>query len=294
MDNLPKITVITPSFNQGVFLDETITSIINQGYPNLEYLIIDGGSNDNSVEIIKKYADKITYWESSKDKGQTHAILKGIQKSSGEIITWVNSDDCLAPNSLFVFAELYSNKKADYYVGNAIVIDENGNEKHKVNCTLFDGSFNNTDAFIVQPASFFTRKAYENFGPLDINLYYSMDMDFWLKIYFGGGVFEKFEFNVALFREHENTKTSNGYDNFLLEIINKYRFSIKNSTPIISHDIDRKILRMNTISLLKNGSLKKKHVYAILFSSTRFIGLFSFKYFSINVFQTLMRKTKWK
>lgn len=253
---------------------------------------MDGGSVDNSIEIIEKYNDQITYWESTKDKGQTHAIIKGIQKSSGEIITWVNSDDCLTPNSLFVFAEAYLNKKADYYVGNAIVIDEIGNEKHKVNCTLFDGTYRNTDVFIVQPASFFTRNAYDTYGPLDINLYYSMDMDFWLKIYFGGGVFEKFEFNVALFREHEDTKTSNGYDNFLMEIINKYKRSIQNNATIVSPDIDSKILRLKTISLLKNGSLKKKHVYNVLFSSIQYIGLSSLRYFSKNVFQTLMRKTK--
>lgn len=290
--NLPKITIVTPSFNQGRFLEETIISIINQGYPNLEYIVMDGGSNDNSVDIIKKYADKLTYWESKKDKGQTHAILKGFEKSSGEILTWINSDDCLAEGALYKIAEVYTKEKADYYVGNARIIDENGIEKEHLQCNLFDNSFNNTNVFIVQPASFFTREAYTKYGPLDINLYYSMDMDFWLKIYFGGGVFKKFEFDVALFREHGNTKTSNGYDNFLLEIIDKYKFSIQNNVPVISEDIDKKILRLKTISLLQHGSLKKRHVYSILFSSMRYLGISPIAFFVENVYQTIKRLIK--
>jgi glycosyltransferase involved in cell wall biosynthesis len=288
----PKITIVTPSFNQGLFLEATITSIINQGYPNLEYIIIDGGSNDNSVEIIKKYADKLTYWESSKDKGQTHAILKGFERASGDILTWVNSDDCLTESSLFKIAEIYSKEKADYYVGNAIIIDEHGNEKEQLQCNLFDNSFNNANVFIVQPASFFTKEAYDKFGPLDINLYYSMDMDFWLKIYFGGGVFKKSENVIALFREHGNTKTSNGYDNFIIEIINKYLNALKKNEPIISQKVDNKILRIKFISLLKNGSLKRKIVYLALISSIPYLGLNTFKYFGINIYNTLKRMRK--
>lgn len=290
MVSYPKITVVTPSYNQGMFLEETINSIISQGYPNLEYIIIDGGSDDDSVEIIKKYADKLTYWESAKDNGQTHAILKGFEKSSGEILTWVNSDDCLAEGSLNKFAEIYTKEKADYYVGNARIIDENGNIGQHLQCVLFDNSFNNANVFIVQPASFFTRESYRKFGPLDVNLYYSMDMDFWLKIYFGGGVFKKFESDVAFFREHGNTKTSNGYDNFIFEIIIKYRLALSTKIPIISSTNDYKILRFKSISLLKNGSLRRKPIYHVLFSSVPYLGLYSFKYFGINVFNTIKRR----
>lgn len=104
----PKISVITPSYNQGEYLEQTILSVINQNYPNLEYIIIDGGSTDNSLEIIKKYENKFVYWVSEPDAGMYHALQKGFEKSSGEIMCWLNSDDMLHPKSLFSMAEILS------------------------------------------------------------------------------------------------------------------------------------------------------------------------------------------
>lgn len=101
----PKISIVTPSFNQGQFLEETIRSVLMQNYPNLEYIIIDGGSNDDSVKIIKKYEPWISYWVSEKDNGQAHAINKGLKLCTGEIFNWINSDDYLMPNSLRIIAE---------------------------------------------------------------------------------------------------------------------------------------------------------------------------------------------
>ena len=125
---LPKISIITPSFNQADYLEETILSIINQNYPNLEYIIIDGGSTDNSVEIIKKHEKNIDYWVSEKDNGQSHAINKGFAKATGEILNWINSDDILAENALIKIAEAYLKRKNDNIVilGNGFEIDENG------------------------------------------------------------------------------------------------------------------------------------------------------------------------
>src|SRR5690606_31772171 len=100
----PKISIVTPSYNQGQFIEETILSILNQNYPNLEYIIIDGGSTDNTVEIIKKYEDRITYWVSEKDNGQADAINKGLEQCTGEIFNWINSDDYLAKKSLYSIA----------------------------------------------------------------------------------------------------------------------------------------------------------------------------------------------
>src|ERR1051325_4216859 len=105
MKQLPLITIITPSYNQGQFIEETILSIINQDYPRLEFIIIDGGSTDNTVDIIKKYADRITYWVSEKDKGQSNAINKGLHKATGDIINWINSDDQLMPGALTAVAK---------------------------------------------------------------------------------------------------------------------------------------------------------------------------------------------
>lgn len=103
----PKISVVTPSYNQAAYLEETILSVLNQNYPNLEYIIIDGGSTDNSIEIIKKYKDQLTYWVSEPDKGMYYALQKGFEKTSGEVMTWINSDDTLSKKSLFTVAEVF-------------------------------------------------------------------------------------------------------------------------------------------------------------------------------------------
>src|SRR5688500_13464995 len=105
---LPKISVITSSYNQGKFIEETILSVIGQGYENLEYLVIDGGSTDESVDIIRKYEKQIHYWVSEKDRGQSEAINKGITRSTGEIFTWINSDDLLLPGALHKAAEQFA------------------------------------------------------------------------------------------------------------------------------------------------------------------------------------------
>src|SRR5688572_23620138 len=104
----PRISIVTPSYNQGIFLEETLRSILLQNYADLELIVIDGGSKDNSVEIIKKYEPWITYWISEKDNGQSDAINKGFKKASGEIVAWINSDDLLTPGSLHKVAEYFT------------------------------------------------------------------------------------------------------------------------------------------------------------------------------------------
>ena len=113
MNALPKISTVTPSFNQGKFLEKTILSVLEQGYPNLEYIIIDGGSSDESVDIIKKYADRLNYWVSEADRGQSHAINKGFERATGEIFGWLNSDDWYHPGALQAVDDCVENNAAD-------------------------------------------------------------------------------------------------------------------------------------------------------------------------------------
>ena len=128
MKNIPTISIITPSYNQGEFLEKTIQSILNQGYPNLEYIIMDGGSSDGSVEIIKRYASELTHWESKKDAGQSDAIHRGFKYCSGDLIGWVNSDDILLPNALNSFAKAYVDyDRPDFISGGSILINSEGN-----------------------------------------------------------------------------------------------------------------------------------------------------------------------
>src|SRR5450759_2806690 len=119
-----KISVITPSYNQGQFLEETILSVINQNYPNLEYFIIDGGSTDNSIEIIKKYEKHLTYWVSEKDNGQAHAINKGFKKATGDIVCWINSDDLLIQGAINTISNYFSrNPDVQFINGYTLRID---------------------------------------------------------------------------------------------------------------------------------------------------------------------------
>ena len=125
MSKLPRISVITPSFNQGNFLEWTIQSVINQGYPNLEYIIIDGGSNDNSINIIKQYESYLAYWISEPDNGQTEAINKGLRRATGDWVAWQNSDDIYYPGT---FDELIKtatlHPEAGLIIGNIMMIDK--------------------------------------------------------------------------------------------------------------------------------------------------------------------------
>lgn len=201
----PKISIITPSFNQGRFLEETILSIINQNYPNLEYIIIDGGSTDNSVDIIKKYETQITYWISEKDSGQSEAINKGYKKATGEIIAWLNSDDLYTPNTLHEIADHFTkNPKVDIVYGDVINFLENGKGLY------VDNQFELQDFFsrisIHQPSVFWRREILQNSALLDEELFYCMDYDLWMKLFLN---FKSLKIKKVFsrFREHSDSKT---------------------------------------------------------------------------------------
>lgn len=184
--NWPKISIVTPSYNQGRFIEGTIRSVLLQGYPNLEYIIIDGVSTDNSVEIIKKYSQWITYWISEPDRGQSHAINKGFERACGEIFGWLNSDDFLLPGALSNVVTAYrENPSAVGWAGICYCIDPSSQilktvtPKGLERDSLADWSYG---GFFYQPSCFFSAWAWKELNGLDESLHYAMDLDLWLRL----------------------------------------------------------------------------------------------------------------
>ncbi|TWJ33024.1 glycosyltransferase family 2 protein [Geobacter argillaceus] len=184
-DRYPKISIVTPSYNQGKYLEKTILSVIEQGYPDLEYIIIDGGSTDESVEIIRKYEKHLAYWVSEPDRGQSHAINKGFARATGEIFGWLNSDDWYHPGTLQTVAEAFAaNPDAGAVVGAGEMLYE---ETGKVNLVepfpvTLESLYRFVDRYFCQPSCLFTREAWQQCGPLDESLHLAMDLDLWLRI----------------------------------------------------------------------------------------------------------------
>ena len=183
---LPKITLITPSFNQGLYIEKTIRSVLLQGYPNLEYFVVDGGSTDNTIEVIDYYSNAIDWWVSEADRGQSHAINKGLERASGQLLGWLNSDDYLMPDALFkLAAEYQSDTTCGAIVGSGHLIDQQGNVLYTprhvpvTSESLFGWCFGND---FMQPSCLFTRAAYETCGGIDETLNFALDVDYWMRI----------------------------------------------------------------------------------------------------------------
>ena len=209
MDVWPKISIITPSYNQGAFIEQTILSVLEQNYPNLEYIIIDGASTDNTVDIIQRYSDKLAYWVSEKDDGQTNALNKGFHKATGEIVAWLNSDDMYCPCALETVAKTFmANPDIDLAYGNNFAIDENGDiirdERKTPVCFT---SLVILGSLFAQPATFWKRSLFEKYGYLDEGYFFSMDYEFFSRIW--AHINAKFiRKHLAKFRWHPQSKSS--------------------------------------------------------------------------------------
>jgi glycosyltransferase involved in cell wall biosynthesis len=187
----PKVSIVTPSYNQGRFLEESIRSVLLQGYPDLEYIIIDGGSTDESVEIIKKYEQWLTYWVSEPDRGQSHAINKGLDRSTGQLFNWQNADDVLTPNSLVTTATaMVKYPNVSYAHGYRILIDRNSSVLGNTMDTLGDKPRFAPDLVSsivtltggMQPGCLMRRDLVLEEGKIAENLHYVMDRDILLRL----------------------------------------------------------------------------------------------------------------
>lgn len=184
MSNFPRITIVTPSFNQAAFLERTILSVLDQSYPNLEYIIVDGGSTDGSVDIIRKYQDKLAWWVSEPDRGQTDAINKGLRRATGEWVAWQNSDDIFYPGAFHDMASTAAKRpEAGLIIGDMMLVDEHDRPLRDIRYVT--PSYNAMRAegmLIANQAAFWRRCLQENVGLLDDTFHCSFDYEWFLRL----------------------------------------------------------------------------------------------------------------
>ncbi len=179
----PLVSIVTPSYNQAAYLETTIRSVLEQDYPSVEYYVMDGASTDGSVEIIRKYTDRLNGWVSEKDRGQGDAINKGLARANGEIFAWVNSDDYYLPKAIsFAVKTFEQNPDAALVYGDMLAVDQSGQTLNVIRYKQYSLDDLLCFQIIGQPAVFFRREAYEQAGGLDINFHYMLDHLLWIRM----------------------------------------------------------------------------------------------------------------
>lgn len=239
----PKISIITPSYNQSKYIEATIRSVLMQGYPNLEYIIIDGGSKDGSVDIIKKYARYIHYWVSEPDEGQAHAINKGLNIATGDILAYINSDDYYLPGALIKVAEFfYQEPDTDLLNGKCNIVDETGAYLycHMGQISNFVEVLNLWKVWwggrqFIQPEIFWSRKILKKIGGFRQSLHYVMDYEFWVRAFRCSARLRSINEELACFRytPYQKTQDKDGVARELLEVAREVLWDPTSPIPFI-------------------------------------------------------------
>ena len=253
--------MVTPSYNQASFLEQTIRSVLLQGYPDLEYIIMDGGSTDGSVDIIRKYEKWLTYWVSEPDKGQSHAINKGFEKATGDVYGWLNSDDFLMKDALGSVAGAYeASPDAGVWCGGCLRVRADGSSVwvRWPNRSDPEGIARWKENSFGQPACFFSRGAWDLCGPLDEELEYGMDFDLWLKL---ANKFALRKIDKVLAGEHAHGDAKTQRDigqmyavQYLLQIRHGHEaIAVEDMSEQINHylETERKIGRIQSLPLVR-------------------------------------------
>ena len=223
--DLPRISIVTPSYNQGRYLESAIISVIGQRYPNLEYIVLDGGSTDNSVELIKKYESHIAHWESRPDRGQADAINRGFSMATGDIFAWLNSDDMHLPNTLnYVARQFTLLDDMDILFGNCLHFNQ---EAKSAAGSDVEGYHRRYDIelcdYIIQPSCFWKRSIWNAVGELKANLEYGLDWDWFIRANRCGARFRAFGEFLSIYRIHPQYKTGIGGLKRIQELAGIYR-----------------------------------------------------------------------
>lgn len=266
----PAISVIIPSFNQGAFIEETLVSVIGQCYPNLEIIVIDGGSTDNTVEVIEKYADRIHYWQSKKDKGQADAINQGMRLSSGDVLCWLNSDDMYLPGTLLDIGRRFQGREQDYHLvyGGSLHISQTAEQLSGSVQAMEDGfdpvRLTYCD-FIAQPSAFWTRRLWTDTTELNSDYHYVLDWEWFIR----ASKLTDFEYVsklYSLYRFHDDHKSSTGGAARCAEIVK----IVNQHAPEYWQKLYSEVLvnyeKVGKVDSLMNWlKVPKKHVFFALF-----------------------------
>jgi len=252
------VSIITPSYNQASYLEQTILSVLEQDHTSLEYLVVDGGSQDGSVEIIRKYADRLAWWVSERDAGQAEAINKGLARARGEVVAWLNSDDLLLPGAVArAVAALEANPELGMIFGDAITIDAQGKSLNH----LRFGEWGLTEfmrfRIICQPAVFMRKSALDKAGYLDPAFHYLLDHHLWIRLARLGPV-QHIPETLAAARHHpaaKNVAQAAGFGQEALRILD-WMEGQADLAPLVQQDrrrIEAGAQRLNARYLLDGG-----------------------------------------
>jgi glycosyltransferase involved in cell wall biosynthesis len=265
MENLPKITIITPSFNQAQFLEKTILSVLNQNYLNLEYIIVDGGSTDGSVEIIKKYEDKLKWWVSEKDDGQVHAINKGLRHATGTWVGWQNSDDIYYKNTLNDLSlEIKKSHEVGLIIADMLIIDDQDRPIRDIRYAKPTyRSFLAEGMVLCNQSAFWLRDIHNKIGFLDERYQYSFDYEWFLRLlkYTKAKHVDKI---WGGFRDHKNSKSFLSKPKFIEENI-----LINNNSK--SSFLEKKFFQSRRIILMLASGHWRYVLRGIIIFLTKFI-----------------------